>query len=243
MITIFNFNHFDQNPIVQYCLDSYKDKQVLTEKDVKDIIPHLKHSKWALENKKWSFVGDELRLYLSTLSDDFTYVDADCRVLNIDELNMNKCCLEPDGVTNDGSFFRANNKTQWTKQLVEIYETMPEKDYETVNYILHKEHPEIKIPTQPLNYSHYFLSWFGRLAKSLKSPCIYYTLFWDRAVKELYKGHDVIWLNTAASQTYFSKYNATIWRYFIIPMDLFQAQLDYSCGRHISLINLDNTIM
>ena len=239
MVTIFDFNNFSKNPIVKYCIDSYSDKQILTEKDVMPEIQKLKHSKWALDNKRWSFVGDELRLYLSTQSDDFIYVDADCRVLNIDELNMNKCCIEPGGELNDGSFFRADKNTKWTQELVNLYETMPEKDYTQVNYELHKNHPEIKIPTQKLNYSHYYLSWFGRLAKSLKTPCVYYTLFWDRAVKELYKGHDVIWFNTAASQTYFGCYGATIWRYFIMPMDLFQAQLDYSCGRHIQMISLD----
>ena len=236
---IFNFNHFSDNPIVKYCIDSYSEKTILTEKDLKDEINHLKHSKWAWENKKWSFIGDELRLWLSTQSDDFVYVDADCRVLNLNGLKMNKCCLEPDGVTNDGSFFRANKQTEWTKQLVDVYETIPESHYKTVNYVLHEEHPEIKIPTQKLNYSHYFLSWFGRLTKSLKGSFVYTTIFWDRAVKELYKGHDVIWFSTAASQTYFSKYNATIWRYFIMDKELFQQQIDFSAGRHITLISLD----
>ncbi len=251
MITYLEYNHFSENPIVQDCIRNTKevfkqDVQILTlEKDLKDMVKHCRQAQWALDTNHKSFVFDQIRLLLAIENKEFNYMDLDASY-NLDGIRPNACALEHDGEINNGSWQKSVQNCKWNKYFFDLYQSCPEKELEEVNYNFIAKY--LKDAPKDMKYIrdvpgyHRYLSWFGRLAKSLKSPCIYYTLFWDRAVKELYKGHDVIWLNTAASQTYFSKYNATIWRYFIIPMDLFQAQLDYSCGRHISLINLDNVL-
>ena len=49
-------------------------------------------------------------------------------------------------------------------------------------------------------------------------------------------GHDVLLLCTSVGDTYYCTYKATLYRYFIMPMDLLKAQMK-SIG--ITLVNLD----
>ena len=104
-----------------------------------------------------------------------------------------------------------------------------------------KEDFDIKL-VKPKAGWHAYLSWFNRISKKLTSPTLCYTMFRDRAQQEIMKGHNVLWFCPSAGDTYYSKYNAILWQYTFCPIDLFNAQLDYSCGRHISLINLDNCL-
>ena len=235
MITIFNFNNFiEKNPIAQFCLEKNQgDKQILTEKDLKDEIMSLKHSKWAYENNKWSFVGDELRLYLSTLSNDFTYIDGDCWVRDIEKLKMNSCCVERDGNINDGSYFRANKDTEWTKKWIDVYEKEDIKDM--INYTMHSKYP-VDIQVQHLNYTHYYLSMFSRLKKRHIGSTLCYTMFRDRAMREILKGNDVLWLNASIGDIYYSNFKCTLYQYHIMPMDILERQFK-SIG--IKLISLD----
>lgn len=238
-VNIITFNHYEENPIVQFCLDKYPNKNIITEREIKEVLPYCKHSKWAYENQKWQFVGDQLRLFYALHSDDFVYVDSDSWVRNIDLLKMNSICLEGDGNCNDGSFFRGNKDTDWVKFYYDIYQ---KNDIgEIVNYEVHKQFPTT-FPTQKLEFTHYYLSWFNRLVKNLKSPAVYTTIFRDRASVEIMKGNDVVWFCTVPGDTYYSKYNAHLYQYYFIPKDLFQAQLDYTAKRHIQIIDLDSTL-
>lgn len=234
--TIICFNDYQENPIVQFCLSKYKSYNLLTQKDIINEINACKHSKWAFENHKWQFVGDELRLHLALQSNDFVYVDADSWVRNLDDLKMNSVCLEGDGNINDGSYFRGNKNTDWIKYYYDIYEKEDIKDI--VNYDLHKKYP-FTFPTQKLNYTHYYLSWFNRLVKGMKCNVVYTTAFRDRAAQEIMKGKDVVWFCMQPGDTYYSKYNAHLYQYYFIPKELFQAQLDYTAKRHVEVISLD----
>lgn len=231
---IFNFNNYiEKNPVAQFCVEKYPEKTILTEKDLHDEIMSLKHSKWAYEKGLYNFVGDELRLYLSTISDDFTYVDGDCWVRNLEKLKMDSCCLEKDGNINDGSYFRANKDTKWTKHWVDVYETEDIKDM--VNYTMHLKYPT-EIQVQRLDYTHYYTSFFGRLKKRHPGSTLCYTMFHDRAMKEIMMGHDVLWLNTRIGDIYYSNMKATLYQYHIMPMDVLIDQFK-SVG--VTLINLD----
>ena len=55
--TNFIFNNYENNPIVRMCLEK-QPRHILTEKELLTIIRSLKHSNWAWENKKYSFVLD-----------------------------------------------------------------------------------------------------------------------------------------------------------------------------------------
>ena len=69
--------------------ESYR---ILTMKDFADVIPHLKHTKWALENGKYNFAMDQLRLWLAT-QEDLCYRDLDSN-WTIDDIKPNAICLE-----------------------------------------------------------------------------------------------------------------------------------------------------
>ena len=154
----FIFNGYENNPIVKMCLEK-QPRYILTEKELLPIIQNLRHSKWAYENKKWSFVGDELRLYLASQSDDFLYIDADVIVENIEDIKMD--CCPPN--LNNGTFFRANRNTEWVKYYLDIYEN--NKIETTVNYRLFKQY-SFPIPTQDnIRYRHYFTSFWERYKK------------------------------------------------------------------------------
>lgn len=137
-------------------------RHILTESDLLPIIKSLKHSSWAYENKKWSFVGDELRLYLASISDDFIYIDADCIVENPEDILMG--CCPPD--LNNGTYFRANRNTDWVKYYLNLYET--KNITNAINYCLFRQFP-FPIPTQNnIRYKHYFTSFLERYKKREK---------------------------------------------------------------------------
>ena len=151
----FVFNGYENNPIVRMCLEK-QPRTILTEKELLPIIQTLRHSKWAYENKEFSFASDELRLYLASQSDDFLCIDADAVVENIDDIKMD-CC--PKNL-NNGTFFRANKNTEWVKYYLELYEKRDIKNI--VNYQLFRQYP-FPIPTQDnIKYRHYFTSFWER---------------------------------------------------------------------------------
>ena len=153
----FDFNGYENNPIVRMCLKT--PRHILTEKELLPTIMKLRHSRWAYENKLGSYVGDELRLYLALQSDDFIYIDADCTVENPQQIKMD--CCPPN--LNNGTFFRANRNTAWVKYYYNLYES---RDIgKVVNYNLFKRSP-FPIPTQSdIKYRHYFTSFWERFKK------------------------------------------------------------------------------
>lgn len=169
MITTFNFYDYHKNPIVQWIMGFYKDIQILTLSDCLSDIMQLRHSRLSFEKGKKSFIGDELRLFYASKSSDFVYVDSDCLVRDIEQLKMDCVCSDDKGMTNDGSFFRANSETKWVHHYLEVYET---KDVGwNCNYHVHQRYPT-DIPTQKLEHDHFFLNKFARFPKQ---SVIYYT--------------------------------------------------------------------
>ena len=134
-------------------------RRILTEKDLLPYIMNLRHSKWAWENKLYNYVGDELRLYLASISDDFLYIDADVVVENIKDIKMD-CCPRNK---NNGTYFRANKNTEWVKYYLDIYET--EEIGKATNMMVFDRYP-YPIPLQnDIKYCHYFTSFWERWKK------------------------------------------------------------------------------
>lgn len=175
MITFFNFYNYDKNPIVEYCLSFYKDKQLLSLNDCLADILRLRYSRFCYENDYKSYIGDELRLYYASISDDFIYVDCDSLVKNINELKMNYACPTKNQV-NEGSYFRANKNTQWIKHYLDVYEN--NEIGKKGNITVHNIFP-FEIPTQKLDYVHFYTSCFNRFPKQ---DTIYYTKDYKKAL-------------------------------------------------------------
>jgi hypothetical protein len=115
-----------------------------------DIIQKLKHSKWALENKEMSYIGDQLRLYLATLEDDFLYIDADCYIPD-KELQLilkYKNCTDYNKKSkyiNNGTFFHSDKDCRFNKYYLELYNNISKKEYNCPNSIIFHKYPfEIK---------------------------------------------------------------------------------------------------
>lgn len=158
----FVFNGYENNPIVKMCLEK-QPRHILTEKDLLPIIQKLRHSKWAWDNKQWNFVGDELRLYLASQSDDFLYIDADAIIENPEDIKMDHCPAN----FNNGTFFRANKDTAWVKYYLDVYEN---NDIgQQTNMRVFQRYPYV-IPTQDnILYRHYFTSFWERWHNRNKS--------------------------------------------------------------------------
>lgn len=141
---IFNFNDYLKNPIADFCVSKYPSKTVYTLDDLQPEIQKLRHSKWAIENNLPSYVGDQLRLHLATLQDNFLYVDADCYVSDFSELISSKNCTEyiqASDIINNGTFFYSDKDCRFNKYYLDLYEKLPEKEMYLCNYQVFKKYP------------------------------------------------------------------------------------------------------
>lgn len=121
---IFNFYDYLKNPIADFCVSKYPSKTILTLDDVLSDIQKLRHSKWALENDKRSYIGDQLRLYLASKQDNFLYVDADCFIPDFTEILANKNCTDfipEQGIINNGTFFYTDKNCEFNNYYLNLY--------------------------------------------------------------------------------------------------------------------------
>lgn len=202
MKTIFNFNDYLKNPIADYCVSRYKYKTVYTLNDLLPIIQNLKHSKWALENNKLSFVGDQLRLYLAMQQDNFFYVDADCYFPDeeINKIQIFKNCTDYNyGKINNGTFFKSDKNCKFNKYYFDLYNKINKEEYYYCNFDLFNKYPfEIKegysgdMKLLKTNSRHFLISKFRNFQKRYPDiETIYYTrkekiekMFYWKFIKE-----------------------------------------------------------
>jgi len=144
MIT-FDFFDYCKNPIAEFCISKNKDIKVYTLEDMMPYIQQLPHSKKCLDLGVKISIGNQLRLYLSTLEDDFLYVDADCFLpeSSIEEIKKYKNCVyyNPrfDKIEN-GTFFHSDKDCEFNKFYLEKYNELGnEPIFRRVN--IFKEYP------------------------------------------------------------------------------------------------------
>ena len=144
MVT-FDFFDYCKNPIAEFCISKNKDIKVYTLEDMMPYIQQLPHSKKCLDLGVKISIGNQLRLYLSTLEDDFLYVDADCFLpeSSIEEIKKYKNCVyyNPrfDKIEN-GTFFHSNKDCEFNKFYLERYNELGnEPIFRRVN--IFKEYP------------------------------------------------------------------------------------------------------
>lgn len=133
IVAQFNFNDYFENPIVKFCQQNIHEKlpdadfHVYTLEDVLPIIKHLPHAKKALDDKRWSFIGDQLRLYLALQTDDFFYADADVYFSDINKILSNKNCtdayfVEDNLEINNGTFFYSDKNCKFNNYYFNLYQ-------------------------------------------------------------------------------------------------------------------------
>lgn len=144
MVT-FDFFDYCKNPIAEFCISKNKDIKVYTLEDMMPYIQQLPHSKKCLDLGVKISIGNQLRLYLSTLEDNFLYVDADCFLPenSIEEIKKYKNCVyyNPrfDKIEN-GTFFHSDKDCEFNKFYLEKYNELGnEPIFRRVN--IFKEYP------------------------------------------------------------------------------------------------------
>lgn len=144
MVT-FDFFDYCKNPIAEFCISKNKDIKVYTLEDMMPYIQQLPHSKKCLDLGVKISIGNQLRLYLSTLEDDFLYVDADCFLpeSSIEEIKKYKNCVyynpKFDKIEN-GTFFHSDKDCEFNKFYLERYNELGnEPIFRRVN--IFKEYP------------------------------------------------------------------------------------------------------
>ena len=138
MVT-FDFFDYGKNPIAAYCISHNKDIKVYTLDDMMPYIEKLPHSKKCLDLGVKISIGNQLRLYLSTLEDDFLYIDADCFLpeSSIEEIKKYKNCVyynqKFDKIEN-GTFFHSNKDCRFNSFYLEKFNALAaEPSFRRVN--------------------------------------------------------------------------------------------------------------
>lgn len=144
MVT-FNFFDYCKNPIAAYCISKNKDIKVYTLEDMMPYIEKLPHSKKCLDLGIKISIGNQLRLYLSTLEDNFLYVDADCFLPeeSLSEIEKYDNCVyynkKFDKIEN-GTFFHSNKDCEFNKFYLEKYNELGNQNgFKKLN--IFKEYP------------------------------------------------------------------------------------------------------
>ena len=138
MVT-FDFFDYGKNPIVNYCMSHNKNLEVYTLDDMMPYIEKLPHSKKCLDMGINVSIGNQLRLYLSTLEDDFLYVDADCLLPeeSINEIKSYKNCVYFNPKINkieNGTFFHSDKDCRFNKFYFDKYtELAKEPGFKKIN--------------------------------------------------------------------------------------------------------------
>lgn len=151
MILQFDFNDYLKNPIAQFCLRQNRQnlKQPVTVLSLEDCLPDikkLKHSSRSLLNKRWSFIGDQLRLYYSLQYDNFLYLDSDVYIPDFTQILKQKNCTEITNsescgkIINNGTFFHSDSSCRFNQYYFNIYEKEGIPDW-MANYDLFKKYP------------------------------------------------------------------------------------------------------
>lgn len=136
MILQFDFNGYFSQPIVKYCHEATKKlvTEPITVLSLDDCLPDIRkltHSKRALDEKKWSFIGDQLRLYYSMQYDNFLYLDGDVLIPDFRKIYSYKNCtdrLNMNGriTINNGTFFHSDRDCEFNKYYFDFYQNNPQ---------------------------------------------------------------------------------------------------------------------
>lgn len=264
MILIFNYNDYLRNPVAAYCVKQLPNPTILTWKDIEPDVMKLHHPQEVMTsiNKKtrWSFLGDELRLYYSLQYDNYLYCDADVFLPESvqKEIWKNKNCVawDPsDNQINNGTFFCSDRDCKFNEYYFNLYETSDLTSVTNTN--VYKKFPyhvnfdkkiagDMNLLSVP--YRHFALSKmddFKRRYERDPSDIVYYT-FTAGNKSLINKGHRIFWqLNSEYKNNTSYKFinNQFIFQWDIVDyvkyipleenLDLWKEQVCYTLGRTV----------
>jgi len=266
MITLFNFYDYLKNPIADFCCSKYKSPKIYTLDDIQPFAKNLKHLQAALDGKMPpSYIGDQLRLYLSTLYDDFLYVDADCFIPEqcMKEILSHKNCTayEKQGNwINNGTFFHSDHDCRFNHYYLDIYNQLSKKDSNLCNYNVYKKYPfELDLVNMKsgdmnlleLPVHHFYLSSFYFFRKSNPDiDTVYYSLSSnpDADIKNNENYPKIFWQLINCPRHIYKRFMSNRIQYYyvadykFIPLDdmvrLFKEQMNYTYQRKLKFVEV-----
>lgn len=139
----FNFFNYIENPIANFCAKQNKNLEIYSLEDMMPYIQKLPNSKACLLQDKKTSIGNQLRLYLSTLYDNFTYVDLDVLLYDktISEIEKYENCIYYNSLIKKiepGTFFHSNKNCKFIKFYLDKYSTITSK---VLNPYIFAEYP------------------------------------------------------------------------------------------------------
>lgn len=122
----FNFFNYIENPIANFCAEQNKDLEVYNLEDMMPYIQELPNSKVCLLQGRKVAIGNQLRLYLSTLYDNFTYVDLDVFLCDeaISEIEKYENCIyynKSVNIIEPGTFFHSHKNCKFIRFYLDKY--------------------------------------------------------------------------------------------------------------------------
>ena len=122
----FNFFNYIENPLASFCAKQNKNLTIYSLEDMMPYIQDLPNSRACLKVGKKKSIGNQLRLYLSTLEDNFLYVDLDVFLPeeSISEIEKYENCVYYNKSLKkieNGTFFHSNKNCRFNKFYLDKY--------------------------------------------------------------------------------------------------------------------------
>lgn len=254
--TLLNISNYVENPIANFCISKYEHKRIYSLDELMPDIQKLKHSKYVLEhNCGMSLLGDQLRLYLASKQDNFLYVDADCYIPDFSEILSHKNCTYYDdfGRINNGTFFYSQHDCDFNNYYLNLYNTVPEKDYQLFNTDFFKKYPyklDLKnkksgdMDLIKVKYHHFMISKFYYFKKFYPNID---TIYYIKEPHSLFSVPSVYWRMFEDYKSFImNTSNGKVWHYntvnCLIPQDdlirLFKEQMNYTFQKQLKYVEM-----
>lgn len=256
--TFFNFYDYLKNPIAEFCAKQ-NSANILTLDDLYPYLDKLPYTQKMLEIDRKVSIGNEFRLYLASISDEFFYQDLDCFVpKNIikDIQSIDNCvAFHNNQFIETGTFFHTHKNCKFIdyylnnkyKELVENNDMGYYNIFVKFPFEMHNDYSgDMKLYKIDKNIKHFFLSNFKKFyTENPNTDKIYYT--YDKPKKCDFSKNIWLFNTTHENGTKTLGRHNTFWHndtcnYPYIDQntmeDLFKAQMNYLYQKDMKFIEV-----
>jgi hypothetical protein len=255
-MVFFNFYDYLKNPIAEFCAKQ-NSANILTLEDLYPYLDKLPYTQKVLNIDRKASIGNEFRLYLASISDDFLYLDLDCfipkNVLSDIESIKNCVAYQKPKTIETGTFFHSGKDCRFIEYYVNKYKELAEKnDLRKINifvnfpFEMHDNFSgDMQLYKVDKNVRHFYLDTLIKFHNFYPDiDKIYYT-YNNKSVENVKN----IWMFNTRFDTYartFSFYNI-FWHYDTMHCpfidkdtleELFKAQMNYLYQKEMQFIEV-----
>lgn len=255
--TFFNFYDYLKNPIAEFCAKQ-NSANILTLDDLYVYLDKLPYTQKMLEIDRKISVGNEFRLYLASISDEFFYQDLDCFIPNkiIEDIQTNGNCVayHENKFIETGTFFHTYKNCKFINFYLEKYQEFVKNNnlsrfniFNAYPFEMHDNYSgDMKLYKIDKNIKHFFLSNFKKFQnENPDTNIIYYTY---EPLKK-YNSTKNVWVFNTSKENHIRKFsnNTNFWHYDTCNYpyidqgtleDLFKAQMNYLYQKDMKYIEV-----